>query len=304
MTRRELLFSSAESQVYRWSDWAHRGPVIVKATTRIRLQNLIQSHRIVEQLANIDSPMLVQTRFVNQFGVALFPDMGLQSVKWSPSFAINAIILLATLHRCKFPIGDTGNSHTPDVSTIVNKVRERTLADWQHRLTALGLTSKQLQVFGDVWHLGEGLWHRLTRYRKVWSHGDAHYGNFLWHPTEKKLFVIDWEFAHFDLPQFDLYQLIDATSPTHPLIRPTGRTDLVRAYWSHAELAVPFAVFFCDYLEYAIWHDLWIMSLIESDLKTGKHSSNALHRQLQETLQGVSEMLHEWRQAIKEYPLQ
>lgn len=298
MVQRELLYSTADSDVYRLTGSLRRGPMIVKVTSDTRIQRLIAAHAVLSHVSAVWVPELMWARSDGQCGMAVFPDIGLEPVCWTEALAHDASRLLARLHRSSVETSTTGVSHTPSISIIISAVRTKRLAEWEARLRDHGLSQAHLPLLKEHWDGSERLREQLATYQKVWSHGDAHAGNFMWHPSEQKLYVIDWEFAHYDLPFFDLYQLMDATSPTQPLFCSNCmRVSLLLEYWRTAEVKKAFAAFHCDYLAYALWHHLWILSRIEADFETGKFGADALRRQWHETVTGIVNMLNEWNKS-------
>ena len=127
-------------------------------------------------------------------------------------------------------------------------------------------------------------------------HGDAHAGNFMVAPRGGRLHLIDWEFAHVDYPYFDIFQLLDATSPHTALpVFPSRLRTLSAYHAAAADLLPPWRRFVQGYLQYALVHLFWILSLIHTDAHEGRHSAIQLMRQGRETSRLIADIAGDLR---------
>ncbi|MCM3567095.1 aminoglycoside phosphotransferase family protein [Neobacillus mesonae] len=126
---------------------------------------------------------------------------------------------------------------------------------------------------------------------QVISHGDLHQGNFAL--TARGLVVLDWEHAHINLPYWDLYHALDLAHPDFPReITPSLREEALDAYLAQAERAEDRGLFKKKYYQFAAVFSMWMLLLIERDLKADevKWTKVKLKRQQVEVLQGLEQL--------------
>ncbi|MEW9701434.1 phosphotransferase family protein [Paenibacillus sp. SI8] len=103
-----------------------------------------------------------------------------------------------------------------------------------------------------------------------------------------KLIILDWEYLHKNSVFWDLYCLMDITSPMYrrPVLEQAVRVDILQAYISarHAQHRSTTPSFINDYHLYCALYSLWLLLLIEQDLEQIKFDKTALHAQKAETL--------------------
>ncbi|MGF9699521.1 phosphotransferase [Paenibacillus sp. MABNR03] len=103
----------------------------------------------------------------------------------------------------------------------------------------------------------------------VLCHGDLHPGNMA--DVNGRLVIIDWEHAHLNTPLWDLYHLIDLSHPLFPRhVTSQLRDRVVQVYLDGLEgfaRKVKRVSFKRWYEAYAIVFSLWMLRLIDSDLK-------------------------------------
>lgn len=288
---RSLIFSSPGSQIYRVRATAKRGPFIIKITTPERGRLLQGAETELRHAAHVSAPPLLCVRLGSAHAVAVYVDLGLVEVQWSSSLAAAAMDLLALVHDTDELTFRDGQSHTPAVNEVVAEVRR-----WNNAQSTFALQwGHGLQSFVDqLLTSSASFLRRLQAFACVPCHGDAHAGNFLWSPSTLQLYLIDWEYAHTDVPFFDLYQFFDATSPTQPLVRPGARLTLIQRYWQQRQWETPFMEFYKMYLEYAMWHHLWILKRIEADTLVGRFPEVNLARQTAETIAALCDIQDEY----------
>lgn len=131
----------------------------------------------------------------------------------------------------------------------------------------------------------------------VVSHGDLNPLNIA--ADEDGLIFLDWEYVHRNSVFWDLYNLMDITSPAYrrPVLERGPRRSILQAYVSGRERQgkriADEAGFIRDYHSYCLTYSAWLLLLIDRDLRSGRFEREALQRQQEETAAIVISMLHE-----------
>lgn len=118
----------------------------------------------------------------------------------------------------------------------------------------------------------------FAQYEKVMSHGDLHLGNYAVKlngekdgEQSRRLYILDWEHAHANLPFWDLYYLIDMSHPHFPKqVTSLQRERILQHYLqqsAHYGKVWSAEDFIADYSLFAAIFSLWMLMLIASDLK-------------------------------------
>ncbi|MFD1887224.1 phosphotransferase family protein [Paenibacillus wenxiniae] len=126
---------------------------------------------------------------------------------------------------------------------------------------------------------------RIAAQPSVLLHGDLHAGNYGVNP-QGTMIILDWEHSHAGSLFWDLYHLIDLSHPLFPReMTAELRHSLLKRYWvasgSGKAIAAThsqrypvvlrayntFAEFEKDYLLYAIIYSIWMLLLIQNDLR-------------------------------------
>ncbi|GGA30831.1 phosphotransferase family protein [Paenibacillus physcomitrellae] len=108
---------------------------------------------------------------------------------------------------------------------------------------------------------------------KVLNHGDLHAGNYA--SIHGELYVLDWEHVHLNSPLWDLYHLLDMSHPVFPGVIPMNeelRERILRMYVHQRRFygqELDESRLLADYCAYAFIFSLWMLLLIESDLRQG-----------------------------------
>jgi hypothetical protein len=106
----------------------------------------------------------------------------------------------------------------------------------------------------------------------VISHGDLYPLNIA--EVNQKLFIFDWEYIHKNSVFWDLYTLMDITSPQYrrPVMNQTARLDILSRYISvrHSLKSPTNTNFICDYHKYSALHAIWLLLIIEEEIVTRK----------------------------------
>ena len=127
----------------------------------------------------------------------------------------------------------------------------------------------------------------------VISHGDLYPLNIA--EVNEKLFIFDWEYIHKNSVFWDLYTLMDITSPQYrrPILNQASRLDILARYISvRMSLQSPTkANFVCDYHTYSALHSIWLLLLIEQDIAQERFEKSALLQQQKETLEKFKAVL-------------
>ncbi|WP_338589166.1 phosphotransferase [Paenibacillus sp. Y5S-9] len=104
----------------------------------------------------------------------------------------------------------------------------------------------------------------------VLCHGDLHPGNLA--EVDGRLVVLDWEHAHLNTPLWDVVHLVDLSHPLFPrTVTPALRERVIDVYLDKlCSLGVQIErVSFAEwYNAYAIVFSLWMLRLIDGDLRS------------------------------------
>ncbi|MUG24791.1 phosphotransferase [Paenibacillus macerans] len=105
---------------------------------------------------------------------------------------------------------------------------------------------------------------------RVLSHGDLHQGNYAV-TDEGRLYILDWEHAHLSSPFGDLFHLIDMSHPMFAKrMTASDRERILGEYLGQARLygaEWERRAFVREYGSFAVLFALWMLLLIQSDLK-------------------------------------
>ncbi|UUZ81576.1 phosphotransferase [Paenibacillus sp. P26] len=157
-------------------------------------------------------------------------------------------------------------------------------------LREMGLTDERIAAAGDILR-ESGL--RGLASETVISHGDLYPLNVV--SREGELIILDWEYIHLNSVYWDLYNLIDITSPSYRrnVVGRENRAAILGDYRSERESLGKrvSADFVRGYHYYCAVYSMWILLLIESDMKSRRFAEGALAEQRAETFQILQEML-------------
>jgi hypothetical protein len=181
---------------------------------------------------------------------------------------------------------------------------------YKHKPSVLALCSSLGLLKQQVQRIYAQLDHFAFSRRLVLSHGDLHPGNYAL--SGERIIVLDWEHAHLNTPLWDVYHLIDMSHPLFPRnMTPDLRARLLDTYLEQIELLgvrLERDAFMREYGLFAVVFSLWMLLLIESDLRKigtelhrngGKWSKEQLEAQRGETLACLDQCaaMPEWGQA-------
>ncbi|WP_342571354.1 aminoglycoside phosphotransferase family protein [Paenibacillus sp. FSL R5-0749] len=104
----------------------------------------------------------------------------------------------------------------------------------------------------------------------VLCHGDLHPGNLA--EVDGRLVVLDWEHAHLNTPLWDMYHLVDLSHPLFPrTVTPALRERVIDIYLDKLEslgVQIERDSLAAWYNAYAIVFSLWMLRLIDGDLRS------------------------------------
>lgn len=104
----------------------------------------------------------------------------------------------------------------------------------------------------------------------VLCHGDLHPGNLA--EVDGRLVVLDWEHAHLNTPLWDMYHLVDLSHPLFPrTVTPALRERVIDIYLDKLEslgVQIERDSLAGWYNAYAIVFSLWMLRLIDGDLRS------------------------------------
>lgn len=264
---------------------------------------------VVTAVPELHIPKIIAT-FKSDAGIGWigYTDDHLFPVSWSTYRTRQAIDLMVDIHNAAPRllehgyVHQHGASHTPSHRQILDEIQDFSLSE--HVVTKTDLSKHGRQSIVQLHKMlkeTEGIQCAST----VVCHGDLHLGNILYNLRSKNLYVIDWEFLHIDSPYFDLFQMLDATSPFVSLKTSIRRLDALVHYHRKMEqnrrCVRRESAFIAGYLKYAAAHLMWILQRIVADQADKRFSARQLERQRSETLWRLSGMANAWWELYRNY---
>jgi len=222
----------------------------------------------------------------------LFEDLGSLDHSFREETAIELMQHIAWWHA--FPTGGLLNGPLQGPKPPIEMLAADLISDEENVLRTgeeLGVEAIHLQAVLNILKRGE----MPFEHEKVLSHGDLHAGNYAM--SDGRLIVLDWEHMHLNSPFWDLYHVLDMSHPTFPgTMTPPVREKLLEAYAAQRKqhgCKQDTELFQKDYALYAAVFSLWMLRLIEGDIRRGSAlwPLPALIRQRQETVASLSQCL-------------
>ncbi|MBE1447109.1 hypothetical protein GGC63_006632 [Paenibacillus sp. OAS669] len=223
---------------------------------------------------------------------AIYEDLGKLEHRFDRETLIKAAEAIPYWHRLPVEsVPEEFTGHTPLVDQIMREIQDklpvvRTILE---RLAfPADLTEKAQRLVGQM---DDRLFSKQTV-----SHGDYHPLNLSL--LEDQITILDWEYVHRNSIYWDLYNLLDITSPSYrrPVVTAAVRNEVLQAYFARTEQLGQdgsFRTLQQHYYRYALLYSLWILTLIEKDLKSGVLNPEALLEQQEETRAIVMDLLLE-----------
>lgn len=213
----------------------------------------------------------------------ILEDLGQLSHKFNEETVLDVIKWAAWWHS--LPVEQLGNvplnGLKPRIEEIISEVFGK--KNEVYRLMS-DLTMEQELVDAIFEKLSDWQLSKL----QVLTHGDLHTGNFAVAGTELK--ILDWEHAHLNSPHWDLYHLIDMSHPLFPKrVTSPLRERILRTYLDLVTYEHDRECFFTEYYLVATVFSIWMLLLIQKDLKGngGKWSVEQLNNQFEETVSSL-----------------
>ncbi|MCL6633028.1 MAG: aminoglycoside phosphotransferase family protein [Alicyclobacillus herbarius] len=277
-----------------------RQAVIVKASRNHAAvaREAMLYERLVQHLP-VSAPKVLSAGNVSAYAWIAYHDDGLLPITRRRHGILRAVQAAARLHQTPLPAQAEGVelvSHTPRWDEVLQETcridpdvftAAMARSGWSGTARrAVRCMHRELAVWGESW----------AAHPRVLCHGDLHLGNLMWSRQTRQPILIDWEYAHLDCDYFDLFQLLDATSPTTPLRRPVSRWRVLQAYVeARPDLPPRAAAWVRGYLQFAALHLLWIARLIQQDWADGRFPEHELRRQERETYAGLVSLARDMR---------
>ncbi|MFC5447155.1 phosphotransferase [Paenibacillus aestuarii] len=218
----------------------------------------------------------------------LVEDMGVLKHSFHPDTLKEAAAVIPLWHALPTDLLPAGfEGHTPRARSI----QESLLAN-QERIVAMlnnnGFDEKDVAYYHRELASSEQIEGDI-----VLSHGDLYPLNVA--RTEQELVIIDWEYIHNNSVYWDLFCLIDITSPMYrrEVVSPDARLDILESYvQARAKRDTPVGEdFMRSYHKYAALYSIWVLMLIEGDLAQDKFDRVSLLQQHEETLEIIKQTL-------------
>lgn len=223
---------------------------------------------------------------------AIYEDLGQLEHRFDRDTLIKAAAAIPSWHQLpveSVPADFTG--HTPNADKILREV--------QAKFSVLKTTLERLSVPAYlidraeriIQQMDDGLLSEMTV-----SHGDYHPFNLSL--RNDQITILDWEYVHLNSVYWDLYNLLDITSPNYRRseISTSLRNEVLQVYYARRlqlGWSSRFPTFQKNYYRYALIHSLWIMTLIEKDLQAGVAERSGLLEQQKETQAILTDILLE-----------
>lgn len=292
---------TAQSTVVRLKDLdglSDRDSVVVKIVHNSKLGKRIHDIQmnVVVRLPVLSPPIIATGQMDAGYWLA-FTDVAQISERWSEHRFHEALRALVRVHevgtRSAAGLGESV-SHTPTAKEVFLELQGYSASDYIQLLNELSIPPKIYRKLVDLFLKSADWFTSITQLPLVLSHGDYHQRNVLFARGTSQPFVIDWEYAHLDIPYFDLFQYLDATSPTEAKSRVGSRLGGLHTYWDTMWGGVKGPgerrKWVRGYLRYAAIHLLWILIRIHSDRVNQTFPLYALQRQTVETVHGLLSM--------------
>jgi hypothetical protein len=224
-------------------------------------------------------------------GWIIYEDLG-QLVHLSEAIdVIKAAAIIPLWHRLEIDLVPPDLSgHTPYYSDVL-KILTNEAADISKILGTHGVPV----MTTASWLEQLKAWDKRIRDHCVISHGDYYPLNIAFQGAES--IVLDWEFAHVNSVYWDLYSLMDITSPRYKgiYLRNADREAALDQYWQAMQgfaAAEHYNEFVQGYYVFTSAYSAWILGLIEMDLRLPTALHEELLRQQQETVYVFKCCLH------------
>ncbi len=205
----------------------------------------------------------------------ILEDLGRLTHQFTEKDFYKSVKLIPYWHRLPVhTVPDDFTGHKPMISEVIDIVQE----DWKltgNMLGMLGLAEQRIDMIGSfLLHSADGF-----AEQRVVSHGDFHTGNIaVWNDG---ISVMDWEAVHRNSIFWDLYTLIDMPHPRiRKLMVSSIRVGLLHAYIAERTklgLSDVNSSFIRDYHVFACLYSIWMLLLVEDDLKKGLWGESELH---------------------------
>ncbi|AZU64695.1 phosphotransferase [Neobacillus mesonae] len=240
----------------------------------------VWAHEQVLPLVGAGFPKIISYRVSGEVDLCwlIFEDLGPLSHEFNKESLLAVVRSAVVWHS--LPVASFADVPLSGMKLGVEEMRAEVLAG-REKFSGVGL-------LGPVWSRLESF---IFSKKQVISHGDLHQGNYAL--VDGRLFVLDWEHAHLNLPYWDLYHVIDMAHPVF-LKKMTRRLreEALDCYLDGVGAAVERAAFKKEYYLFAVVFSLWMLLLIEQDLQAdeGKWSNEQLERQHDETIAGLEQL--------------
>lgn len=283
LVRETIYVSPAGNKVERFHDGEHSRIFKPVSFTQTVGRERWAHENVLSRLAGFCVPSIVASSDVSGCGPhwLIYDDMGELNHCKSPDERIKAAGWIAEWHGLPaslVPAEFAG--HTPYFEEVWKQV---TVSDLQIHERLVGCSSAAVERWTALLAEAPG----IVGSDRVVSHGDYHPYNVAIQEGER--IVLDWEFVHLNHRYWDIYSLLDITSPRYARtsLAHEQRIAALRHYWDRSEKQLQtggsFQSFCEGYWYYASVFSAWIAGLIDEDLKRGVIPSDLLLRQKRET---------------------
>jgi Ser/Thr protein kinase RdoA (MazF antagonist) len=288
------IASTARSNVYRVNT-AKQHAILKLTSDRESALRELAVYASWGSVAEIPMPQILGGGTTEQFGWVLYEDADLVAPRWTRRLWTQVGELAARIHTRFGPSSPatwspptTFQSHTPSFPAVVATVWSPVVDEALRTISDFFPLSAHQATFLQNFLARVREWRMDEPQDPVYCHGDLHIGNIMSSRSTGQLYVIDWSFLHLDDPCFDLFQFLDATSPTTELRRYGSRMDVLSAYHQNREgMTESLPNLVQRYIRYAAVHLFWILTRIADDAVHHRFPLANLQRQTRETVQAL-----------------
>lgn len=262
----------------------------------------VETYRHIVVKLPIQSPRVIGHGVNEGAAWMTYTDDGLIPVFRTTHRYHQALATMAALHRT--PVARnwprSAASHTPPFEVVRKQVSSMARHQYDESLRGHDFSATVVRAVREMLDACQTAQMHPLFTEPAICHGDAHLGNWMWSTFRRTIYLIDWEYVHIDSPYFDLFQLLDVTSPTTTITRAVSRWSALKTYylaWTQSDNhdggtpgAMTWRLFAAGYVTYAATYLLWIIGLIEQDVAHRRFHDVQMRRQLAETVFGLVQL--------------
>jgi hypothetical protein len=286
ISSKEAIYEARSGKQVQRFNYQGVSYIFKPCTVNTSRRELWAQHNLLPFLTGLRVPCLLASGDVQQStnNWVIYEDLGSLVHISHIDEIIRAAGIIPLWHRVDVTaVPSDVKGHSPSYTEVI----EQLLLQKQLVSTMLEESRADRDVILSWWTLIEQ-WASFINNNQVVSHGDYYRLNIAFRNQENV--VIDWEFAHVNSVYWDLYSLMDITSYRYTQVNLDNkdREDVLRQYWmSKDDIGVGLDMSYDDFVNgyhvFASVYSVWILTLIEADLRQFSEATEALIKQRHET---------------------